>query len=145
MALPPRWCHARSMAELKTKPTDEDVETFLKTVPEPAQSDCRQLVAIMGDATQADPVMWGSAIVGFGSVRTRYASGRELDWFRVGFSPRKRNLTVYLPGGLDRHAEQLARLGPHSTGKGCLYVKRLDDVDQQVLGELIRDAASAPE
>jgi hypothetical protein len=130
------------MAELKTKPTEGDVEAFLQTVPEPAQSDCRELVGLMSAATGAEPVMWGASIVGFGSVHYRYASGREGDWFQVGFSPRKRSLTLYLMNGVDGHSEQLERLGKHSTGKGCLYVKRLDDVDREVLRELITEAAT---
>jgi hypothetical protein len=130
------------MAEPKTRPTDGDVEAFLSSVPEPAQSDCRALVTMMSSATGAAPVMWGSSIVGFGSVHYRYASGREGDWFRVGFSPRKRALTVYLMDGVDRHSHQLERLGEHSVGKGCLYIKRLDDVDEDVLVEIVNDSAS---
>ncbi len=130
------------MAQLKTRPTDDDVEKFLRSVPESAQSDCRELVGIMRSATGADPVMWGSSIVGFGSVHYRYASGREGDWFRVGFSPRKRSLTLYLTDGVDRHLAQLDRLGKHSTGKGCLYVKQLDDVDREVLVEIITASAA---
>jgi hypothetical protein len=130
------------MAELKTKPTDDDVEAFIDSVPEAARSDCRELVTLMQAATDAPPVMWGSSIVGFGEVHYRYASGREGDWFAVGFSPRKKSLTLYLTGGVDRHAEHLERLGPHTTGKGCLYIKRLDDVDRDVLQALISEAAS---
>ncbi len=130
------------MAELKTKPNDDDVDAFIDSVPEPARSDCRELVALMQAATGAPPVMWGSSIVGFGEVHYRYASGREGDWFAVGFSPRKKNLTLYLTDGIDSHAEHLDRLGPHSTGKGCLYIKHLDDVDRDVLDALIREAAS---
>lgn len=133
------------VAELKTKPTGDDVEAFLQSVAETVRSDCRELVMIMRAATGADPVMWGSSIVGFGSVHYRYASGREGDWFRVGFSPRKRNVTLYLADGVDSHAEQLQRLGTYSAGKGCLYIKRLDDVDQGVLVELINNAASTHE
>jgi hypothetical protein len=131
------------MAELKTRPTDDDVESFLQSVPEPAQSDCRELVVLMRAATGAEPVMWGSSIVGFGSVHYRYASGREGDWFSVGFSPRKKSLTLYLSDGVDRHAEQLQRLGTHSTGKGCLYITRLADVDREVLAELIGSVGEA--
>jgi len=133
------------MAELKTRPTDGDVEEFLQSVPEPAQSDCRELASIMSAATGSDPTMWGSSIVGFGSVHYRYASGREGDWFRVGFSPRKRSLTLYLMNGVEAHAEQLERLGKHSTGKGCLYIKRLDDVDREVLVELVNEASAPKE
>lgn len=131
------------MAELKTQPTDQDLESFLEGVAEPARSQCKELAALMTAATGADPVMWGSSIVGFGSRRMRYASGRELDWFTVGFSPRKAAITLYLTGGLEQHEAQLNRLGPHSTGKGCLYVKRLDDVDRAVLEEIIKTAASS--
>lgn len=130
------------MAELKTKPNDGDVDAFIDSVPEPARSDCRELVTLMQAATGAPPVMWGSSIVGFGDVHYRYASGREGDWFAVGFSPRKKSLTLYLTDGVGRHARHLERLGPHSTGKGCLYIKRLDDVDRDVLDALIREAAS---
>lgn len=130
------------MAQLKTQPTDQDVETFLQSVPEPAQSDCRELVAMMAAETDATPVMWGSSMVGFGSRHLRYDSGRELEWFVVGFAPRKRALTLYLTGGLEQHADQLTRLGPHSTGKGCLYVRRLDEVDRTVLAEMIRSAVA---
>ena len=129
------------MAELKTKPNDDGVDAFIDSVPEPVRSDCRELVALMQAATGAPPVMWGSSIVGFGDVHYRYASGREGDWFAVGFSPRKKNLTLYLTDGIDKHAEHLERLGPHTTGKGCLYIKRLDDVDREVLDVLIREAA----
>ncbi len=129
------------MAELKTRPNDQDVEAFIASVPEPAQSDCRELIGMMRSATGADPVMWGDSIVGFGSRHYRYASGREGDWFRVGFSPRARSLTLYLTDGVDRHAARLDDLGRHRTGKGCLYVTRLDDVDRDVLAAVINDAA----
>ncbi|MGB9372576.1 MAG: DUF1801 domain-containing protein [Jiangellales bacterium] len=131
------------MAELKTKPTDSDVEAFIAAITdERVRDDCRELVRVMGAATGAEPVMWGTSIVGFGDVHYRYASGREGDWFKVGFSPRKRTLTLYLMDGVDAHTERLDRLGPHSTGKGCLYVKRLSDVDAEVLGEIITEAAT---
>ncbi len=129
------------MAELKTRPNDKDVEAFIASVPEPAQSDCRELIGMMRSATGADPVMWGDSIVGFGSRHYRYASGREGDWFQVGFSPRARSLTLYLTDGVDRHAARLDDLGRHRTGKGCLYVTRLDDVDRDVLAAVINDAA----
>ena len=129
------------MAELKTRPNDKDVEAFLSSVAEPAQSDCRELLAMMQEATGEPPVMWGESIVGFGSRHYRYASGREGDWFVVGFSPRARSLTLYLTDGVQRHADHLERLGRHRTGKGCLYVTRLDDVDRDVLAAVINDAA----
>lgn len=130
------------MAELKTKRTDGDVEAFLAAIEDDAvQLDCRTLVSLMTQASGAAPAMWGSSIVGFGERHFRYASGREGDWFTIGFAPRKRSLTLYLMDGVEAHADRLARLGPHSTGKGCLYIKRLADVDTDVLAELITDAA----
>jgi len=96
------------------------------------------LVRIMASATGSKPKMWGSSIVGFGSYHYRYASGREGDWFTTGFSPRKQNLTLYVMGGLSGYASLLKKLGKHSTGKGCLYVKRLEDIHLPTLTKLIQ-------
>jgi len=132
------------MAELKTKPTDSDVEAFIASIEdEQVRADCRELARLMHEATGDEPVMWGSSIVGYGTVHYRYASGREGDWFKVGFAPRKRTLTLYLTDGVDAHAEPLSRLGPHSTGKGCLYIRRISDVDVDVLREVIDAAATS--
>jgi hypothetical protein len=130
-------------AELKTKPTGASVEDFFAGFKdEERRKDCRTLAALMKQATGAEPKMWGSAIVGFGDWHYKYASGCEGDWFRMGFSPRKQALTLYLTcGGFEKHAGLLARLGKHKTGKGCLYVKRLADVDMAVLRRLIEAAA----
>ncbi len=134
-----------AMAELKTRPTDEDADAFLDRLAEPVRTDCRELRTLMSAQIGAEPVLWGSGIVGFGSQHLRYASGRELDWFVAGFAPRAKAITLYLTCGLEQHADLLARLGRHTTGKGCLYLKRLDDVDREVLVELIRaSAAEAP-
>lgn len=131
------------MAQPKTTPTDGDVAAFIASIEdERVRADCDELVAMMSAATGETPVMWGRSIIGFGTVAYRYASGREGDWFSVGFSPRKRALTLYLMDGVDAHADQLAHLGPHSTGKGCLYLKRLDDVDREVLRQIIGSAAA---
>jgi hypothetical protein len=128
-----------SMAELKTKMTGASVEEFLKGLPvEQTREDCFEIVRIMQQATNEAPKMWGASIVGFGSTHLKYASGRELDWMVVGFSPRKQNLTLYLPGGLDSYSGLLARLGKHKTGVGCVYIKSLQDVDTAVLEDLIR-------
>ena len=127
------------MAELKTKKTEASVEDFLSTVTdEGTRKDCLEIVKLMKQATKADPKMWGSSIVGFGTQHLKYASGRELDWMVIGFSPRKQNLTLYIPGSLESYAELLKKLGKHTTGKGCLYVKSLKDVDAKVLKELIQ-------
>ena len=128
------------MAELKTKKTKASVATFLKGVDESRRSDCEALVKLMKQATKAEPIMWGPSIIGFGDLRYKGASG-EMDWFVTGFSPRKRDLTLYLMPGVQRYPELLAKLGRHSTGKSCLYIKRLADVDMAVLEELVTTAA----
>jgi hypothetical protein len=135
------------MAELKTKPTDQSVEEFLAGIDDAQkQADARTITALMQEITGASPKMWGASIVGFGDNHYRYASGREGDWFLVGFSPRKQNLTLYLTYGFEQHTDLLERLGNHSVGKACLYLKRLDKVDQAALRELIERAVQpAPE
>lgn len=126
------------MSELKTKLTRASVDKFLKGVKdEQVRQDCFKIVEIMQKATKAEPRMWGTSIVGFDSYHYKGASGREGDWPIVAFSPRKQNLTLYLMGGISGNAELLAKLGKHSTGKGCLYIKRLADVDMKVLKELV--------
>ena len=127
------------MAELKTKKTRASVATFLQSVDESRRADCETLVKIMKQATKAEPVMWGPSIIGFGDLRYKGASG-EMDWFVTGFSPRKRDLTLYLMPGVQRYPGLLAKLGKHSTGKSCLYIKRLADVDMAVLEELVTTA-----
>jgi hypothetical protein len=127
-----------------TKPGDGDVEGFLASVPdEQRRSDAQAAAALMAEVTGEAPVMWGTSMVGFGRQSYTTADGREREWFAVGLSPRKAALTLY---GLTYESDRtdlLARLGPHSTGKGCLYVKRLDDVDREVLRELVAQAFSA--
>jgi hypothetical protein len=125
------------MAELKTQATDASVADFLATLPEDQRADAQRVLAMMQAAAGAPPVMWGSSIVGFGRYRYRYASGRTVEWFLVGFSPRKRDLTLYIMPGFSQSAELMARLGKHRTGRSCLYIRRLADVDEAVLGELI--------
>jgi hypothetical protein len=127
------------MAELKTTAGDGDVEAFLAAIADPSrQADARAVCGLMAKATKAPPVMWGATIVGFGVRRLRYADGREIDWMEIGFSPRKANTTLYLSGGIDVYADLLADLGKHTTGKGCLYVKKLSDVDAKVLGRIVQ-------
>jgi hypothetical protein len=128
------------MSDLKTKPTDESVERFLEDLPDEQQrQDCLGVVDLMREATKAEPKMWGSSIVGFGSYRYQYASGRAGDWFAVGFSPRKQNLTLYL-SGFDGKDALLSKLGKYKTGKSCLYIKRLADIDRSVLKQLIEQS-----
>ena len=126
------------MAELKTKVNNASVSKFINTIKdEQIRADCFQIVDIMQNASKAEPKMWGTSIVGFGNYRYKYASGREGDWFLTGFSPRKQNITLYLMGGFEGHEELLGKLGKHSTGKGCLYIKQLEDVDVKTLKQLI--------
>jgi hypothetical protein len=126
------------MAELKTRPSRRSVTKFLAGIRDPElRRDCTTLVRLMKKVTGARPVMWGSSVVGFGSYHYRYASGREGDWFETGFSPRKGSLTIYLMGGAAREPALRKRLGPHKTGVGCLYVKRLADLDPRVLARLV--------
>jgi hypothetical protein len=129
------------MAELKTKATNASVDKFLAGVKDQQRrNDCLTVARMMQRATKAEPKMWGPSIVGFGAMTYRYESGRELEWFRIGFSPRKDSLTLYIMPGLERYPQHLAKLGKFTTGKSCLYVKKLADVDQGVLQSLIADA-----
>lgn len=124
--------------ELKTKQTESSVEDFLNSIEdEKVLADCRKISAMMEKATGAKPKMWGTNIVGFGERHLKYESGRELDWLEIAFSPRKQNLTLYVVDGSETQNELLEKLGKHKTGKGCLYFKRLSDVDEKVLEELI--------
>ncbi len=125
-------------AEIKTKKTDESVEDFLDRIAdEKVRDDSRKITALMEKATGAKPKMWGTAIVGFGERHIKSKSGREVDWMEIGFSPRKANLTLYLNMGEGWDTETLSRLGKHKTGMGCLYFKRLSDVNEEVLENLI--------
>lgn len=131
------------MAELKTKLTGASVDAFLHTV-EPAakRQDALTILALMQEVTGEAAQMWGESIVGFGSYHYKYASGREADWMLVGFSPRKQNLTLYIMAGFAQYDELLARLGKHSTGSSCLYIKKLQDIDLNVLRELIQQSVA---
>lgn len=126
-------------SEPVTRPTDADVEAFLATVEnETRRNDAHHLIELMTEVTGEPPVMWGPSIIGFGSYHYRYATGREGDAPLAGFSPRKQNLVIYLVGGYeDRYAKLLEQLGPHKTGKACLYLKRLADVDLEALRTLV--------
>ena len=127
------------MAELKTKKTAASVKDFLNRVPEERKrKDSFALLKLMQEITGAKPAMWGPSIVGFGSYHYKYASGREADWPLAGFSPRKQNLTLYIMAGFDGYGELLGKLGKHKTGKACLYLNKLEDVDLSTLKELVR-------
>ena len=132
------------MAELKTKKNDASVEGFLTGVEnERRREDSFVVLEMMKRITGEEPTMWGSSIVGFGSYHFRYASGREGDWPRIGFSPRKQSLTLYVMPGFSNYDDLLSRLGKHRTGKSCLYVNKLADVDMDVLEQLIRSSLDA--
>jgi Domain of unknown function (DU1801) len=131
------------MAELKTKVNEANVEEFLETVADDQRrTDCLAVMKLLAKITKAEAKMWGANIIGFGIFRLRYPNGREIDWMQVGLSPRKQNLTVYLhggyvQGGLDTQEQLLQGLGKFKTGKGCLYIKKLEDIDMIVLERLI--------
>ncbi|MXX59593.1 MAG: DUF1801 domain-containing protein [Rhodothermaceae bacterium] len=131
------------MSSPKTRPTEVDVQKFLDELGRPEQqADSTILLRMMGEATGDSPTMWGPTIIGFGQFHYRYASGRTGEWFKVGFSPRKKAFSLYLAGGLDHHKEALTKLGRHTRGKSCLYIKRLDDVNLEVLEKMIQKACS---
>ena len=123
--------------------TEASVAGFLAAVPdEQRRQDARRLCAMMREITGEPPTMWGTSIIGFGTYHYRYASGHEGDAPLASFSPRRQHLAIYLVGEFgDRYQPLLARLGPHKTGKGCLYLKRLDDVDHDALRELVDRSA----
>ena len=127
------------MAELKTKPTDKSVEVYLSSIEsETKREDAFRILNMMKDVTKGDPMMWGSSIIGFGTYKSKHASGREVEWMKIGFAPRKRNLTLYIMDGFDQYDSLLSKLGKYKTGKACLYINKLADVDMDVLREMIK-------
>ena len=131
------------MAELKTKAHDGDVDSFLASVEhDRRREDSFVVLELMKKITKEQPRMWGPSIVGFGDYHYTYASGHEGDWFLTGFSPRKQALTLYIMAGFDRYEELMAKLGKYKTGKSCLYVNKLEDVDMKVLTELIKQSVA---
>jgi hypothetical protein len=128
-------------AEPKTRPTTASVEAFVEALPRAQQrDDSRALIGLMQGITRQPPVLWGPNIIGFGSAPQKYASGRELDWPIIGFSPRKTNFSIYITCDIQQYQALLDQLGTYSTGVGCLYIKRLSDVDAQVLEKLVKAA-----
>jgi hypothetical protein len=126
------------MAEQKTKKTDASVDDFLnKVADEQQRADAFKILAMMKEITSLEPRMWGPSMVGFGDYHYKYASGHEGDCFLIGFSPRKGKMSLYFMPGIERFAAQLKKLGKHKTGKGCLYINKLADVDEAVLREMI--------
>jgi hypothetical protein len=126
-------------AELKTKKNKGSVDAFLASITnEQKQKDCSKIIQMMEKATKAKAKMWGAAIIGFGDQHLVYDSGRELDWFMMGFSPRKQNITLYIPGTVQKQQALLEKLGKHKTGKGCFYINNIADVDSKVLEAIIK-------
>lgn len=129
------------MSELKTKVNDADVSAFIdKVEDEQKRKDCYKLVELMTRVSGAPPKMWGGSIVGFGTYHYKYKSGREGDWMLCGFSPRKTSISVYTMCDVEKNGEILSKLGKYKTGKSCLYIKRLSDIDEKVLEELVQDS-----
>jgi len=123
------------VAEAKTRPTKQSVASFIKGVDEERRKDCTTLVRIMKETVGAPATMWGTSIVGFGTYELKYADGRTADWPIIGFSPRKQDLTLYVGRGVD--GTLLKALGKHKLSGGCLYIKRLSDVDLAVLEKVV--------
>jgi len=130
------------LAQIKTKPTSLSVEDFINSIPdEQKRKDSLVILKLMEKAMKTKPKMWGSSMIGFGDVRYKSpATGREVDWFKIGFSPRKANLSLHLID-LQRHADALKKLGKYKTGTGCLYIVKLEDVDVKILEKMIAAAA----
>ena len=129
------------MTENKTRPTKDSVTDFLnKIMDEQLREDCYAILEMMHTVSNSEPIMWGSSIVGFGIYHYVYESGREGDTVVIGFSPRKQNISIYLMGGVKIIENELSKLGKHKTGKGCLYIKSLRDVDPEVLKEILAKA-----
>ena len=134
------------MAANKTQKTEVSVEDFINMVDHDGKrKDAFEILEMMKQVTGEEPKMWGAAIIGFGDLRYKYASGREGDWFKVGFSPRKTKISLYVSGcDVTMHEEMLTRFGKHKAGKGCLYVNKLADIDTKVLKEMIKKCYDNP-
>ena len=129
------------MAKAKTRPTDDPVEAFLgKVEPEWKRQQSFELLEMFKEITREQPLMWGTSIVGFGKYTQTYANGKKANWMITGFSPRKASFSIYIMDHFDDHQMLLSKLGKHKTGKACLYVNKLEDVDQDVLREMIRES-----
>ena len=130
------------MAVNKTQKTKNSVSAFIKRVEKERQSDCNEIIAMMTEVTNAMPAMWGESIIGFGDTHFKYASGRELDWFKIGFSPRKKDISLYVLYQSSGLGELLDQLGPHRSGKGCLYIKSLEGIDLKILKTIFEIGAN---
>lgn len=131
-------------AEIKTKQNAASVDDFINSIEdETKRNDCLEVIRLMKAATDEEPMMWGASMIGFGKLRYKSPSGREVDWFKIGFAPRKSNLSIHLTTSIKKQAASLEKLGKHKLGEGCLYINKLADVDLSVLKEMIQTAAKA--
>jgi hypothetical protein len=131
------------VADLKTKRNRKSVKKFLDGVENmDRREDAQKILALMKEVTGEKPEMWGDSLIGFGTYRYKYESGREGEWFVTGFSPRKTNLTLYIMSGFSRYKELLGKLGKHKTGKACLYINRSGDIDMKVLRRLVKESVA---
>ena len=129
------------MAELKTKPNQSSVKDFLNTLEnEKKRADSFAILDLMREVTGVEPIMWGDSIIGFGTYHYKYASGREADWFLTYFSPRKQSLTLYIMSGFSNYDQLLGQLGKHKTGKSCLYINKLEDINMDILRDLVKES-----
>ena len=129
------------MAELKTQPNQSSVVDYLNSVEnEGKRADSFKILELMQEVTGEEAIMWGDSIVGFGTYRYKYASGRQAEWFLTGFAPRKQNLTLYIMSGFENYEQLLEQLGKYKTGKSCLYINKLEDVNLDVLRKLVKES-----
>ena len=129
------------MSNLKTKQNERSVEEFLEKIEDPEKKKAsKQILKILETISKNEAKMWGDSIIGFGKYHYKYKSGREGDWMRIGFSPRKQNLTLYIMDGFEKYGELMENLGKFKTGKSCLYIKKLQDIDIKILKELIKES-----
>ncbi|KAB2912954.1 MAG: DUF1801 domain-containing protein [Bacteroidetes bacterium] len=132
------------LVEIKTKPTAMSVAEFINNISEEQKrTDCLVILDLMKKATGEEPTIWGNSMIGFGNVRYKSpATGREVDWFKIGFAPRKANISLYLTMDIKKQGDALAKLGKHKTGVGCLYINKLTDIDMSVLQEMITNSVT---
>jgi len=141
LAIFPVEAHTHPMAENKTRETDADPRAFLATVQDDQKrADSQKLLKMMEKASGEPPKMWGDSLIGFGSYHYKYESGREGDFLLTGFSPRKANISIYIMPGFEPYEDELAKLGKHKLGRACLYIKRLSDIDEEVLEQMVQDS-----
>ena len=129
------------MSDLKTKQNEKSVDEFIKKIEDlEKQKTSWQILEIIKEISGKEPKMWGDSIIGFGKYHYKYATGREGDWMRIAFSPRKQNFSIYIMDGFDNHSELMEKLGKFKTGKSCLYINKLQDIDINILKEIMKES-----